>query len=78
MREAGVRGGKRGLGALIRGWFLYKNCQKTGHFSSHVAMWSMDLFLEMNQKDEQFENRMLIMDIFDEFLERSGRCIKNI
>ena len=32
-------------------------------------MWSVDLFLEMNRKDEHFENRMLFMGIFDEFLE---------
>ena len=41
----------------------------------------MDLFLEMLQKYEQFENRMLTMDIFNKFLEIREvhkKCIKNL
>ena len=32
----------------------------------------------MSLKDEHFENRIIIMDIFDKFLERSERITKTI
>ena len=56
----------------LREQLKLKLLQQTG-----INMWSVDLFLEMNRKDEQFDNRMLIMVIFDGFLERSGRFTKN-
>ncbi|MEW8548403.1 MAG: ribonuclease H family protein, partial [Candidatus Thiodiazotropha sp.] len=50
-----------------------KLLQQTG-----LNIWSMELFLAMNPEDEYSQERTIINDIFEEFLERSGRFTKSV
>ena len=45
--------------------------QQTG-----MDLWSMETFLSVTNKDKYYQERYIINDIFEEFLERSGRLIK--
>ena len=48
-----------------------KLLQQTG-----LNLWSTDIFLTVTDKNEYFQERLIINDIFEEFLERSGRLTK--
>ena len=45
--------------------------QQTG-----MDLWSMETFLSVTNKDKYYQERYIINDIFEEFLERSGQLIK--
>ena len=45
--------------------------QQTG-----MDLWSMETFLSVTNKDKYYQEGYIINDIFEEFLERSGRLIK--
>ena len=41
-----------------------------------MDLWPMETFLRVTNKDKYYQERYIINDIFEEFLERSGRLIK--
>ncbi|MEW8547060.1 MAG: ribonuclease H family protein, partial [Candidatus Thiodiazotropha sp.] len=56
----------------LRDQLKVKLMQQTG-----LNMWALDLFLTVKQKDEFHEQRIIISEIFEEFLEKSRRFIKS-
>ena len=38
-----------------------------------LDIWLTDMFLAVSKKDDYYQDRIIITEIFDEFLEESGR-----
>ena len=55
----------------LREGLRVKLWQQTG-----LDLWSMEVFLTVTDKDEYYQERIIINDILEEFLERSGRLTK--
>ena len=55
----------------LRDGLRVKLWQQTG-----LDIWSGEVFLTVTIKDEYYQDRPIISDILEEFLERSGRLTK--